>query len=316
MYLERRELPQLVTARTTSTTSKTTAKAATTTSKAAKAAKTTKASGHKSLPSLASKKENDDNDATTTKHHTMPGLTTPSPSATLPSSPSYTSTSIVQATVMIPNQENTPYSYKSSSDINGTVYIAFGSVLGFLIFLILLIWSILSFKSWYVARKQAQYRNSFKQNYNKPIDDFITEPAFLDDSDTWSSQSSNDSDISEKVIKQQQQQQQHKASKSINTQDLQELFVSPTEVLFHSGGNHTNGANSPLSIPSVVPSGASSPMYIQNSSMAIPTITINNVSNSESTLNSSSNNSTDNANATKKFRPPSVHLDQLLNDLE
>ncbi|CAL9732926.1 chitin synthase 3 complex protein Csi2p [Monosporozyma unispora] len=297
MLLDRRDLPQLVTARTTSTTSK----------------PTTKSSVHKTTPTSTSDKDDDHSSSYSHSSNTHATITTQS-SITLSSSSSHASTSIVHATVMIPNQENTLYRYNHPGDIDGTVYIAFGSVLGFLLFIILLIWSILSFKSWYVARKQTQYRNTLKQRYNNPVDDFFTENGFLDETDSWCSQSSNDSDISEKVIK-----QQNSVGKALNAEDFQELFVSPTEVLFH-GGN-SNVSNTTLSIPS----GASSPMHTfgnvyNNTSMDTPVITINNASilNSEPFL-TSSNNSSNNTNdtpTTKKFRPPSVHLDQLLNDLE
>lgn len=148
------------------------------------------------------------------------------------SSSSHLSTSTIQATVVIPNQKNVPYDYYYPNDIDGTVYIAFGGVLGFLLLLIVLIWSILSFKSWYEARTQKHYRDTLKQNYNNLMythtngsDEYFTNDSFKDEikdpssvattstntspSSSYNSRSSiqsssHVSDISEKLLKQQQ----------------------------------------------------------------------------------------------------------------
>lgn len=316
MRLDRRDLPALVTARTTSTTKSTTSSTK---------RKSTKTSSNEKSPTSSSSLITSSTYSSIITHST---LTTSISSASSSTSTQHVSTSVIQATVVIPNQENTPYNYNFPGDIDGTVYIAFGSVLGFFFFLILLIWSILSFKSWYVARRQTKYRNTLKQRYNNPMggngigmfEDFVPDETIFEETDNWSSQSSDESDISEKIIK--QKTSNNNIKHTMNGEELQELFVSPTEVLFR-GNNNTNNSGSHITLP--VPSGASSPIYtfglehMNNSNINMerfvgtpPTIVINNggsiISDSPSQLNS--NNVTP---TTKKFRPPSVHLDELLN---
>ena len=367
MYLTVRGLPALIT--TSSTTSTTTSSSSSTT--------TTSSSSSAS------------SGATSTSQSTSNSITS-APSSSSSSSSSHLSTSTVHATVVIPNQKNVPYAYNYPGTIDGTVYIAFGSVLGFLLFLIVLIWSILSFKSWYEARRQKNYRNTLKQNYNNPLythtdgnSDYFTNDSFKDEMEGPSSsfsfssspsssssshspnnprsstQSSNHvSDISEKLLKQKHQQRDtdrlmvrksfvfnnnnHNNNNNNNSNgnsnnasngsgEFQGLFVSPTEVLF-SGNKFTHShensfSNTTLSLPST----SSSPMHTfgifpngnGNGSVgegaATPSITINSSGTSVVTdtlsplgiSNMHNNNNSGNVK-TKRFRPPSVHLDLLL----
>lgn len=315
-------------------------------------------------------------------HDTSGSTTSYSFSSSFSSSSSHLSTSTIHATVVIPNQKNIPYSYYYPGDINGTVYIAFGGVLGFLLFLIILIWSILSFKSWYEARTQKHYRDTLKQNYNNLMythtngsDDYFTDDLFKDElkdpssgvanftstspSHSYNSRSSiqsssHVSDISEKLLKQKQARQgvassitrkskvfvnSHNSNLSNITnncstnntstnEEYQELFVSPTEVLFNGNKFAHTRNNSYSSITLSASSISSSPMRTfgpfpnnninsNRENISIPSITLNSgtpihTGTSTPMGDSKMNNNTNTNAKLKKFRPPSVHLDQLL----
>ena len=265
---------------------------------------------------------------------------------------STTSINYISNPVTIPNNnqlKNPNIIIRTSTD--GTVFIAFASCLGAIIIALIITWIILSFKAWYSARHenhlktiQDQYNNDpFNNNSNVTPQDFNFNGNNYWNSDMSSfvssgSESYDDNeknlDLSEKVLKNKnsrlslyslgsnsalnllnnfEDSNNNNNKKKNNFNNISNprlsMFISPTEILQNethqwnnSNGNSLNGSND-----SFFDSQISTP------TAHVPTSTSQFISNDYSEFNRTAVNNSNGTTETKPFRPPSVHLDELLN---
>ncbi|CCK71958.1 Csi2p KNAG_0I01730 [Huiozyma naganishii CBS 8797] len=141
----RRDMPKLVTARTTSSSSTSTSATSTTESSTSSSTPSNSSSSSSGASITASSSS-----SSTTSYHTS------STSSTAPSS------------IAILNKENTPYLHRDTQ-LNGTVYIAFASCLGALLLVILILWIVMNLRAWHNAKRENNKRDIEKMSYN-PVD--------------------------------------------------------------------------------------------------------------------------------------------------
>lgn len=263
----------------------------------------------------------------------------------------YSTTSIdyISNPVTVPNNnqlKNPNIIIRTSSD--GTVFIAFASCLGAIIIALIITWITLSFKAWYSARHenhlktiQDSYNNDPFNNRNVSPNDFNYNGSNFWNSDMSSfissgSESYDDneknSDLSEKVLKTKSSRlslyslgsnsalnllstfddsnngNKKNAHNNITNPRLS-MFISPTEILQNETHqwNNSNGTSTNGSSDSFFDSQISTP------TAHVPASTSQFVTNDYSEFNRVSANNQNSTTETKPFRPPSVHLDELLN---
>lgn len=223
----------------------------------------------------------------------------------------------------------------SVKSTNGTVFVSFGSVLGLILIILAVIGATLSFKAWYSARHENQLKrleNGFGFDqfggsggyFGSDATSFVSSGSESYDDDEKAA------DMGEKVLRTKNSRLSlyslgsNSALNILNTFENQDtpraktnnviknpalnssrmsMFISPTEILQKETNQWGNNSN------------ASSDSFF-DSEMSTPTAARSAVSNTQVISNDYSevNDSfrTGNAAKTKTFRPPSVHLDQLL----
>lgn len=308
----------------------------------------------RSMPSLRS-----------TSSRSMPSLRTTSTNPSLTSRSSHTdsassSSSFVPTfTPIVPNEEDNRYIYRASH-AGGTVFIAVGSCLGFILLLVGLVVGIFTITSWYRARKEYKLKEIESKYQSDPF--FFSQATDSGDNNSYSDNDDN-SDISEKVLKTRNSRMTLHTLGSTSVFNLlnhdnkssdvldnsaqkqshnkrQSMFISPTEILQNEGGNQSNiWSDSNFSSSRILDSADSTPreqvrtQFINNPSMSnlasntpwkesiSPREYIqNNSSLLRPDLTSSHGYSVDSGvqqrdaspKLKKNYRPPSVHLDTLL----
>lgn len=232
------------------------------------------------------------------------------------------SSSITTGSVVIPSSNGNP-NILQMKQLNGTVYIAFGSTLGFLVLLLIIVWGALNIRAWSAARKEYQLREREAKYQIDPFFHF-TEPKNSDDDD-YSFNSSTDSDISEKVLKHKQSRMSiysfgsnsalnllsnvEREKEHINNPRLS-MFISPTDILKNEGNQWNQSNSSNNSEFSLLSPGANSPVISAAQIIPAPS----SLQQHTSIENTSSQSRAE--SKTKAVRPPSVNLDLLLDEAE
>lgn len=218
---------------------------------------------------------------------------------------------------------------------DGTVFVSFGSCLGLILILLSVVWATLAFRAWYSARNE----NKLKRLENGfGFDQFGSGGGYFGSDATSFISSGSESydddekagDMGEKVLRtknsrlslyslgsnsalnilnnaENQSTPRGKTNNVIKNPGLNSsrmsMFISPTEILQNETNQWGNKSN------------ASTDSFF-DSEMSTPSATRSAVSNTQIIANDFSevNGSmrANNTNKTKNFRPPSVHLDQLL----
>ncbi|EDO17422.1 hypothetical protein Kpol_1037p18 [Vanderwaltozyma polyspora DSM 70294] len=209
-------------------------------------------------------------------------------SSSASSSLSSSSTTSYSHSVWIPSATNNKY-IRIPDRVDGTVFIAVGSCLGFVIGIILILWMFLTFKAWRNARKESKIR-LLENKYNPYMGDHWGSMESIDyshtqkkpfDIESGSSIVSSESEMMASFVEKEYNLSHKKSAMSLNT-----LFVSPT--------SHIMGPTSTVGSTTTT-----------NTTNIIPTSVIN--------LNSGVGGAGIEGNINNKpFRPPSVHLDELL----
>lgn len=261
----------------------------------------------------------------------------------------YSTTSIdyISNPVTIPNNnqlKNPNIIIRTATD--GTVFIAFASCLGAIIIALIVTFIILSFKAWHSARHenhiktiQDSYNNDPFNNGNITPNDFNYNGSNFINSDMSSFMSSGsesyddnekNSDLSEKILKNKNSRlslyslgsnsalnllnnfddsNNNKKNTNNITNPRLSMFISPTEILqneTHQWNN--NGSSTNVSNESFFDSQISTPTV-----QGVPTTTSQFITNDYSEFNRTFDNNQNGTTKAKPFRPPSVHLDELLN---
>lgn len=291
--------------------------------------------------------------ATITKRNNLPTFQATA-TASQHSSKSHSSYHVTFSPVVPSASENKYVYHKSQKD--GTVFIAVGSCIGFLILATIGIWLFFTIRAWSSARKEYRLKEMENKYQYDPF--FFAEPY---DNSTDFSDTDDRSDISEKVLKTKasrvsmyslgsnsalnllNQGQPPQASNAVVDPNAalvnaSNMFISPTEILKTQGNNRStfNPAQPPQSGSdnSNPNSGESTPreqafaQIIGHPSIhSLPPMMRNNyMNNTRSSLASispyanlpdvnapSSDNPPPRRTRGKDYRPPSVHLDTLLN---
>lgn len=286
---------------------------------------------------------NDENiRATITKRGSLPSFQA---TASNPQSSSSHSSYHATFSPVIPSASNNKYIYHDSQK-SGTVFIAVGSCLGFIILALFGIWLLFAIRAWKSARQEYRLR-AMENKYQ--CDPFLftggAEPyeSSIDFSDTDDS-----SDISEKVFKEKstrmsvysfgsnsalnllnQAQAPNTSDFTADPNNASNMFVSPTEMIKNQSNNRmTWNLAHPPSLPlqggqrATEPnSGSSTPreqaftQIIGNHSLyALPPALTNSSLNKDNGNSSydSTNNTQPGSDKVKNYRPPSVHLDTIL----
>lgn len=272
-------------------------------------------------------------------------------STILYSNSSYTTTSISSTTtntnyvsnpVTIPSDQeikNPHINHVTSTD--GTVFIAFGSCLGFIIVVLMLLWGLLSFRAWRSARHEYQLK-AMQSRFQ--IDPFSSAGGtyFSSDNSSYNSSDSEnygnnekEGDIGEEVLKTKSSRLSFyslgsnsalnllnnfnspntKNNKSNNSNTIMKnhllnnsrlsMFISPTEILqneaYQGGYNLSNDSffDPEICTPNLQSSAVSNTQFISND--------YSELNKAYYTVDPAKKNN---------FRPPSVHLDQLLDQEE
>ncbi|KAL3231674.1 Chitin synthase 3 complex protein CSI2 [Nakaseomyces bracarensis] len=252
---------------------------------------------------------------------------TSSTSSTSYSSYSSSTSSITPSPVYIPSAENNKYVYHVKQP-SGTVYTAFGSCLGFILLVLLFVWLLFAFKSWKNARNEYQIRERENQYQYDP---YVFQ---YGDVDGFSSDSDVASDISEKVLKQKSSRMSLYSlgggsafnllsSEKVNEKPQQQtvnnprlsMFISPTEILKNEGNNWSSTENSAFNSVASTPREQSMAQIINNpaskSSFNDNMLFENAVSKLQVQTTPDMAQLRPN-DKKRKSRPPSAHLDQLL----
>lgn len=277
----------------------------------------------------------------------------PSTSTTQSSQTSSHTSSSYSATFtpVVPSSSNNKYVYHEKQK-SGTVFIAVGSCLGFIILCTIVAWLFFGLRAWRSARKEYQLKEVENKYQYDPF--FFAGASEKLDNSTDYSDTDDGSDISEKVLKTRssrvsayslgsnsalnllQQQPPHASDVVVDPNaafaNASNMFISPTEVLKNQGQNgsslnmvlplgsqisESNG-NSATSTPreqafAQVIDSSSHPslppvmksMYFNNSHSSINGLSPYNGSLNDSTMQLSGKKS-------KNYRPPSAHLETLL----
>lgn len=336
--LVRRALPKLVTTKDTPTssavpTSSTGGESSTVASETPSSSSSSSSSDESSTSSSkessgtsssASVSSSSDSSSTTSSDSSS---TITSTSFTSYSSYSTSSSSITPSPVYIPSAENNKYVYHVKQP-SGTVYTAFGSCLGFIILVLFFVWFAFAIKSWKNARNEYQIREREHQ--------YQYDPYFFQygDGDGFSSDSDMASDISEKVLKQKSSRMSLYSlgggsafnllsSEKVNEKPQQQptnnprlsMFTSPTELLKNEGNNWSS-ENSAFNSVSSTPKEQPMAQIISNpagkSNLNGNVLFDNAVSKLQIDGTPESVQLRPNDNKKRKFRPPSAHLDDLL----
>lgn len=297
-------LPKLIT--TTSTTS-------TTSSKTTAKSTATSSGTHKSASNL-------------------PKVTSGSSTSSTVESASYSSSTISSTPITIPNT-NGNYNIYHTNYTDGTVFIAFGSCLLFITLILSVVWAVLGLKAWRDERKEYQLR-ALEEKYQ--YDPFQLQNE-IDDSRS-NSDNDSQSDISEKYLKQKSSRMSFyslgtasalnllnpKANDKYSDDDTNKInsaasnfrksmFISPTEILQQDIPFNNDS--------SIFDSAISTPKGEQTSTTQVIANPDNNnwgLLNDSSfqglglKLDSELPSSNENNQKKKNYRPPSAHLDQLL----
>lgn len=272
-------------------------------------------------------------------------------------------------TPIIPSSSDNQYIYHSNH-IGGTVFIAVGSCLGFIILVIIAAWIIFGISAWNSARKEYKLKEIENKYQYDPF--FFANGTDSSDNSINYSDGEDGSDISEKILKNKSSRlslyslgstsvlnllnQQHKDrdengaspidgainNSHVNNANRNSLFISPTEILQNEANNSTLWNHSNANASSLFDSATSTPreqlaaQIISNSNMDNSSAALKNLyyhaNHTSSTANLLSENmllhsgdhalSPDSLNAKdisnetagkKNYRPPSAHLDDLLN---
>ncbi|CAI4052858.1 hypothetical protein SUVZ_15G1450 [Saccharomyces uvarum] len=295
-----------------------------------KTTSTTKATTSSSRTSATSQNVTSSNN--TTSSTKMPKITS-STSSSLYSNSSTASdqigistSSITPSSVYIPVTDGNEFIYQARHP-DGTVFIAFASCLGAVLLSLTAVWIALTIKSWRSARRENKLRNLESQYQYDPF--YFQSNSNDDDSET--SSHSGDSDISEKILKDKSSRMSlyTLGSSSVlnllnNTTDTNEnfrssMFISPTEIL-QRDANNSNTSSQQSNGSEMFESLSSTPKE-RAAAQIVGKFSDNNNTNpfNYTPYNLSpdfEDNSTPKSNVTqgktKKYRPPSVHLDQLL----
>ncbi|EJS41780.1 YOL007C [Saccharomyces arboricola H-6] len=234
------------------------------------------------------------------------------------------STSITSSSVYIPITDGNKSIYQARHP-NGTVFIAFASCLGAILLSLTGVWIALSIKSWRSARRENKLRNLENQYQCDPF--YFQSNANDDESET--SSRSGDSDISEKVLKNKSSRMSLYTLGSTSVLNLlnnkpdtndnfrSSMFISPTEILQYDANN--SNTLSQQSNGSVLYESLSSTPREPGTTQIIGKFPDNANPFNYTSLNigaDSGDGLTPKSNVSqgkvKKYRPPSVHLDQLL----
>lgn len=210
----------------------------------------------KALPGLSKTTTQSLSSSTSLRESNSLASSVTSNSSAIGSASSYVAT----FTPIVPNVSNDRYIYQAHH-IGGTVFIAVGSCLGFILLVVTIAWAAFALSSWYSARKEYQLKE-MESKYQ--YDPFYLSPGtdFNDTSSLNYSDGDENSDISEKVLKNKSSRltlhtfgsgsvlnllnQDNKtndisdnANKSSNN-NRKSMFISPTEVLQNEIMNQSN----------------------------------------------------------------------------
>lgn len=230
---------------------------------------------------------------------------------------------------VIPSSGDNKYVYHSKH-ISGTVFIGVGSCLAAIISVVVAVWVIFGISAWHSARKEYRLKEMEEKYQYDPY--FLTKSR-----STSSSDSDESSDISEDILKKkssrlslyslgstsvlnllnQAKSDQPDPANNTNTNNRRSMFISPTELLQSEANKSTVWTNdtptgsyfdSPASVPLEAPFaqilGSATSLNAARPQVDLYTGTpISRDSNVDSNKN-------------PNYRPPSVVLDQLLDDQE
>ena len=303
-------------------------KAADSSSKGSSSAKTTTSLGKSSVTSKGVSSSH--NVTSSTK---MPKITTSASTSLYTNSSLWSNNSVIStssitpSSVYIPVTDGNKFLYQAHHP-NGTVFIAFAGCLGAILLSLTGAWIALNIKSWRSARKENKLRNLENQYQHDP---FYFQTSINDDESETSSHS-DDSDISEKVLKNNSSRMSLYTLGSTSVLNLlnnktdandnfrSSMFISPTEILQSDANNSNTWSQSNES--AIYDSLSSTP------GQPGATQILGKFTDSTNPFNYTSYNlspdsedrSTPKSNVSqgkvKKYRPPSAHLDQLLDGKE
>ncbi|QHS76113.1 Csi2p [Saccharomyces paradoxus] len=315
---------QLVSAANLPSLSSTT-KAADSSSKASSAAKTTTSSGQSSVTSKDVSSSHNITSSTKMPKITSSASTSVYSNSSVWSNNSVISTSsITPSSVFIPVTDGNKFLYQAHHP-NGTVFIAFAGCLGAILLSLTGAWIALSIKSWRSARRENKLRNLENQYQYDPF--YFQANSNDDESET--SSHSDDSDISEKVLKNNSSRMSLYTLGSTSVLNLlnnktdandnfrASMFISPTEIL-QCDANNSNTWSQQSNDSAIYDSLSSTPKEPGATQILGKFTDSSNPFNYASySLNpEAGDRSTPKSNVSqgkvKKYRPPSVHLDQLL----
>lgn len=286
----------------------------------------------------------------------LPSLNSTTTSSTLSSSAtaSVSSTSTSESataafTLFIPSSDGNKYVYHAKH-AGGTVFIAVGSCLAFILLIAIVAWLIFAFSAWLSARKEYKLKEMEEKCQYDPF--FFS--TFHDSGDSFDSDEK--SDISEKVLKEkpstmslyslgstsvlnllnQQKSDSVADTHAAKNNNRRSMFISPTEMLQNDANRSTVWANDSASTSNLFESQVSTPieqscaqilnnmdgtnglagqtrsMYYHNNRHSGSTLDLLlNVAGSP-TPHDGTAGTRDASNNKKNYRPPSMVLDQLL----
>lgn len=252
------------------------------------------------------------------------------------STTSYTSytpstTSVSVGPIYIPSAQNNKYVYHATHP-SGTVFTAFGSCLAIIALVLVLVWIALTLRSWKNARKEYQIR----ERENK----YQLDPYYFQngDKDDYSSSDSDvASDISEKILKKKASRMSlyslggGSAFNLLSSEKLDtkppappsnnprlSMFISPTEILKNEGNTWSTDSSAFNSLTSTPREQSVANIIVpQNglNKLGDPPFTGKNLSNMDISSTPGVAIPKPNGNQ-KRGRPPSAHLDDLLDGIQ
>lgn len=255
----------------------------------------------------------------------------------------------------IPSSAENKYIYHAKH-AGGTVFIAVGSCLAFILFVLVVVWTLFGIGAWHSARKEYKLKEM--------EDKYQYDPFFFSNTNESSDYSDSDekSDISEKVLKNKSSRvslyslgstsvlnllNQGKSGVERNNEPLvgnsanrRSMFISPTELLQNEANRTGLWVNDKESSSNLFDSPASTQLehsyaqfinngeslgvekpniyYHQNNSGSTADLLLSSkpILSPDDSPSSFGTNGTNDSNARRKknYRPPSVHLDELLDE--